>query len=54
MALDESEDPMFAYASDDTSTSWSVHLIRWDSCTGQFGTPILVALRQLARRVDRL
>jgi hypothetical protein len=42
MLLDENDDPMFVYSAYDSSTSWSVDFVRWDACTGQFTTPIVV------------
>jgi hypothetical protein len=42
MVLDENDDPMFAYSSADSSTSWSIHFTRWDACAGQFTAPLTV------------
>jgi hypothetical protein len=42
MALDGDDDPMFAYASEDSGSSWSIRFVRWDACTGRFAKPITV------------
>jgi hypothetical protein len=42
MVLDENDDPMFAYGSLDSSSSYSINFLRWDPCAGQFTTPIVV------------
>jgi len=40
--LDENDDPMFAFASADSNTAWSIQFTRWDSCAGKFTAPITV------------
>jgi hypothetical protein len=42
MLLDENDDPMFAFASADSTASWSIQFTRWDPCAGQFTAPITV------------
>lgn len=46
MALDESDDPMFAYVDETTAdggvTGYAVMFTRWDACAGAFTAPIQV------------
>lgn len=43
MALDENDDPMFAYVSTNADGSTSLYFVRWDPCAGAFTDPLLVA-----------
>ena len=42
MALDENDDPMFAYFTRDAAGSASLYFVRWDPCAGAFTAPLLV------------
>jgi hypothetical protein len=42
MALDENDDPLFAYLTLDASKDAALYFTRWDRCAGAFTTPLLV------------
>jgi hypothetical protein len=42
MALDENDDPMFAYFTRSTAGSADLYFVRWDPCAGAFTAPLLV------------
>lgn len=42
MALDENDDPMFAYFKDEGGNVYTLYFTRWDPCAGAFTTPLLI------------
>ena len=42
MALDENDDPMFAYLVGEGGSNYTLYFTRWDPCAGAFTTPLLV------------